>query len=256
MAKLPKPNQFTDFSDYGRPFGLWIALRLKSTKFTPVHVTYAFIIAGLVAIACLLTGKNITAAFFLIVKSILDAADGELSRVQQRPSYTGRYLDSIADWLLNFSFFTTIWWVSQGDWQLHLLAFGCVQLQGTLYNYYSVINRSKIVGGDATSQIFEQTAPQAFPYESQRVVNLLFRTYRVLYTFFDGVIYRLDASAAQINHFPKWFMTTVSIYGLGFQLFLMALFIAIGQLVWIAPFFIGFSGFLLLFMGIRKLHIR
>ena len=41
------------------------------------------------------------AAFFLIFKSILDAADGELARVKQRPSYTGRYLDSVADIVLD-----------------------------------------------------------------------------------------------------------------------------------------------------------
>ena len=50
-------------------------------------------------------------AFFLIFKSILDAADGELARVKQKPSNTGRYLDSVADIILNALFFISIWFL-------------------------------------------------------------------------------------------------------------------------------------------------
>ena len=38
---------------------------------------------------------------FIILKSIIDAADGELARVKQTPSYAGRYLDSVFDIILN-----------------------------------------------------------------------------------------------------------------------------------------------------------
>ena len=104
MAKLPKQYQFLDLSDYGRRGGHWIAGQLKHTRFTPIHVTTLFIVAGLIAIGCMLNGYYKTAAFFIILKSILDAADGELSRLKNTPSYTGRYYDSIADFLLNFCF--------------------------------------------------------------------------------------------------------------------------------------------------------
>ena len=76
MAKLPKEYQFLDLSDYGRSGGYWIASQLKNTEFTPIHVTSLFIIAGLLAIAFMLNGYYITAAFFIILKSIIDAADG------------------------------------------------------------------------------------------------------------------------------------------------------------------------------------
>ena len=36
MAKLPTKYQFLDLSDYGRNGGLWIASRLKNTRFTPI----------------------------------------------------------------------------------------------------------------------------------------------------------------------------------------------------------------------------
>ena len=101
MSKLPKAHKFVDLSDYGRPSARLISNALKNTSFTPIDVTIAFIISGLIAVACILYGHYWFAAFFLILKSILDAADGELARIKKTPSYTGRYLDSVSDILLN-----------------------------------------------------------------------------------------------------------------------------------------------------------
>ncbi len=91
MSKLPKEHQFTDLSDYGRPIARVIANSLKSTKFTPVHVTIAFVISGLIGVYCIVESYYWAAAFFLLLKSILDAADGELARVKKTPSYTGSF---------------------------------------------------------------------------------------------------------------------------------------------------------------------
>ena len=85
MSKLPKEHKFIDLSDYGRPTAKVIANALKNTSFTPIHVTIGFIISGLIAIYCILEGHYWLAAFFLIFKSILDAADGELARVKKNP---------------------------------------------------------------------------------------------------------------------------------------------------------------------------
>lgn len=83
MSKLPEEYKFLDLSDYGRSPGSWIASKLQNTPFTPIHVTTMFIIAGLIAIGFMLNGYLITAAFFIILKSIIDAADGELSRLKK-----------------------------------------------------------------------------------------------------------------------------------------------------------------------------
>ena len=50
MSKLPEKYRFLDLSDYGRPVGHWIASQLKSTFFTPIHVTTMFIIAGIISL--------------------------------------------------------------------------------------------------------------------------------------------------------------------------------------------------------------
>jgi phosphatidylglycerophosphate synthase len=158
MSKLPKEHKFLDLSDYGRPVARLIANSLKNTNYTPIQVTVWFIISGLIAIFCILQGHYWYAAFFLILKSILDAADGELARVKETPSYTGRFLDSVADIILNALIFLTIWYVTETQIWLGILAFFGMQLQGTLYNYYYVILRNKF-DGDTTSRIFENDTP-------------------------------------------------------------------------------------------------
>lgn len=252
MSKLPKQNQFLDLSDYGRPIAKIIANSLKNTAFTPIHVTIAFVIAGLIAIACILFNYYWATAFFLVLKSILDAADGELARVKNTPSYTGRYLDSVSDIILNLLILLTIWHVTDGSLLLTLLAFIGIQLQGTLYNYYYVILRNRY-NGDTTSRIFESETPKALKGEKQRDVNILFGLYTLFYGVFDKIIYAIDSDAVTSKNLPNWLMTAVSTFGLGFQLLLIGLMLALGLKEFIIPFFIGYSIFILVFIAIRRL---
>lgn len=255
MSKLPKQNQFLDLSDYGRPFAKIIAKSLKNTSFTPIHVTIAFVISGLVAIACILNHYYWATAFFLILKSILDAADGELARIKNTPSYTGRYLDSVSDIILNLLILVTIWYVTDGSFSLTILAFFGIQLQGTLYNYYYVILRNKH-NGDTTSRIFENETPKALAGERQQDVDFLFWLYTMLYGVFDKIIHTIDRDAVEANYLPNWFMTGVSTFGLGFQLLLIGLMLALNLEQYIIPFFIGYSIFIFVFIAIRRLINR
>lgn len=255
MSKLPKEHKFIDLSDYGRPFAKVIANALKNTILTPIHVTIAFIIAGLFAVYCIVLGYYWLAAFFLILKSILDAADGELARVKQKPSYTGRYLDSVADILLNALFFIAIGFITSTPIWICIGAFLGLQLQGTLYNYYYVILRNKF-DGDTTSRVFENKTPIALPGEKQKHVNILFGMYKVLYGAFDKTIYTLDSNAQKGAALPKWFMTSVSTFGLGFQLLLIATLLVLGLKSYILPFFLVYTLMVLVFIAIRKLFYK
>ena len=255
MPKLPKKYQFIDLSDYGRPLALWIATALKNTSITPIHVTSCFIIAGFLAIACMLNGYYIAAAFFLILKSVLDAADGELARIKNTPSYIGRYYDSIADIILNFLFLLTFWHITDSSISYVLLAFIGIQLQGTLYNYYYVILRNN-VNGDRTSRIFEDAAPLAMEGEQQSTVNLFYKIYDFLYIAFDKTIYWMDQRAMESKPFPKWFMTMLSTFGLGFQLLVMSVFLVLRMEHLVIPFFIGYSVFILFFVGVRRVFLN
>ncbi len=252
MSKLAAEDKFLDLSDYGRPFGRFLANLLKNTRFTPIHVTILFGISGLIAIYCILTNHFLLAGFFIVLKSGIDAADGELARLKNTPSYVGRYLDSVFDIILNFLFFITICYVSKTSIWLSLLAFIGIQLQGTLYNYYYVILRNKSVGGDTTSKIFEYKSPRALPGESQKSVDILFLIYTIVYGVFDKIIHLLDNEAYKVKTFPNWFMTLLSIYGLGFQLLIIAVMLPMGWIEYIAPFFIVYTLLILILILIRK----
>jgi phosphatidylglycerophosphate synthase len=256
MSKLAAQDKFIDLSDYGRPIGKILANQLKNTRFTPIHVTLLFGICGLIGIYCILQNHYFLASFFIILKSIIDAADGELARIKKTPSYTGRYLDSIFDLILNFLILMTICYVSKTTFWLTILAFIGIQLQGTLYNYYYVILRNKSIGGDATSKIFENKSPKALPGESQKSVDILFAIYTIVYGVFDKIIHTLDSDAYKIKTFPNWFMTLVSLYGLGFQLLLIAVLLPLGWIEMIVPFFITYSVLIFVLIGIRKIYIK
>jgi hypothetical protein len=143
---------------------------------------------------------------------------------------------------------TTIWFT--------ILAFIGIQLQGTLYNYYYVILRNKSVGGDTTSKIFEYKSPRALPGETQKNVDILFGIYTVVYGAFDKIIHFLDQDAYKVKTFPNWFMTFVSIYGLGFQLLIIAVMLPLNLIEYIIPFFIFYSLFIFVLIGIRKVIIK
>lgn len=256
MSKLSQTNRFLDFSDYGRPIAQWIAQNLKNTRTTPIHVTIGFAISGLIAILCMLNDYYWSAGFFLILKSILDAADGELSRVKNTPSYTGRYLDSVFDFILNGLLLITICYITNDSWFYTFLAFFCIQLQGTLYNYYYVVIRNKYQGGDKTSRIIEDKAPKAINNENQETVNTLFFIYNLFYCIFDKIIFHFDEAAVEVNRFPNWFMSLISIYGLGFQLLIMSVMLALDWIDFIIPFFILYSLLLIVFVSIRKRFIH
>lgn len=255
MSKLRTEDQFIDLSDYGRFFGKFLAKSLQHTRFTPIHVTLLFGICGLLAIFSMLKGYYILAGFLLLLKSGIDAADGELARLKKTPSYSGRYLDSVFDFVLNFLFLSTITYLTQSSYLLLLLAFFGMQLQGTLYNYYYVILRNRSVGGDSTSKIFEKKTPKALPGESQQTVNVLFIIYLIFYGVFDKIIYFLDADAYRVKHFPNWFMTVLSIYGLGFQLLLIAVMLNSSLMGFILPTFVILILPIFIFIIYRKIHI-
>lgn len=255
MSKLPEKHQFLDLSDYGRSGGKWIAHSLKDTSFTPIHVTLLFVISGCIAIYCILNGFYIQAAFFLILKSIIDAADGELARLKKTPSYIGRYLDSVSDLLLNVMFLLSFMYITNGSFIWTFLAFIGLQLQGTLYNYYYVILRNN-VDGDLTSRVRENSTPIALGDENQQMVNLLYALYKSLYGIFDFIIYHLDPDAGDCKPFPSWFMTLLSIYGLGFQLLIMAFLLLIGRIEFVIPVILGMSVMIFVFIGIRKFFLK
>ncbi len=69
---------------------------------------------------------------------------------------------------------------------------------------------------------------------------------------FDKIIHFLDQDAYKVKTFPNWFMTLVSMYGLGFQLLLIAIMLPLHLIEYIVPFLIAYSLFIFVIITIRK----
>ena len=251
MPKLPEQKRFVDLSDYGRSFGRWLAVSLKDTWVSPLHLTGLFVVAGLLAWYCILADRPFLACMLLILKSAIDAADGELARIRETPSYIGRYADSIADNLLNLLFIITLGQVYDHPLWVSAVAYFLLQMQGTVYNYYYVIVRN-IRNGDRTSQVFEITPPKALRGESQKVVTRLHYCYVFLYGIYDKIMYTLDPHAPKADDIPNGFMSSVSIFGLGFQLLFIGIMLVIDLGHLIIPTIIAISPLILVFVWIRR----
>ncbi len=239
MSKLPKENRFLDVSDYARPIASKLVAMMLPSPLTSIQITFAFLIFGLLGIAALYEGYPVIAALLLIIKNILDAADGEMARKRSHPSLTGRYLDSIFDFLINLGLFFVLYLITNASLALFVVSFICLELQCSIFNFYYLIQRN-LRNGDQTSKIDEFATPIAYPYENQRTVNVLHKIYLVMYGWQDKVVYWLDGNADRKDFFPSWFMTTVSFLGLGFQFLMIAILLVLGKIEWIMPVFLGY----------------
>jgi uncharacterized membrane protein len=84
----------------------------------------------------------------------------------------------------------------------------------------------------------------------------LFSIYQIVYGTFDKIIHALDADAYKVKTFPNWFMTVLSLYGLGFQLLIIAVMLPLGWIEFIVPFFIFYTALILGLIWIRKRYIK
>ena len=62
----------------------------------------------------------------------------------------------------------------------------------------------------------------------------------------------MDKNAKFAEHFPKWFMTAISGFGLGFQLLIISLMLCVGLADHIILFFIIYSILTFVFILVRK----
>jgi phosphatidylglycerophosphate synthase len=257
MSKLPVGKTFFDFSDYSRFPAVIVAKLLKDTRISSIAVTWLFTIIGLFAAFLIYNYLNLLlAATLLIIKSFLDAVDGELARIRSRPSHIGRYLDSVNDFFINLCIFLSLSNLTGTSIYIALLSLSLYQLQGSLYNYYYVIRRYQSKG-DLTSRINESKLPTPYPWDNPKITRILHRIFLIIYRWQDWIVFRLDPRAVDTKELPNWFLTLISINGLGFQLLIIAFFLAIDFPDIIILLFLGpFTVYSLLLILIRRILIN
>lgn len=258
MDKVPPQAAFLDLSDYARPAALWLVRALLSTPIMPMHLTLAFTGVGLAAAVLFALDRwLLLAGALLLLKSLLDAADGSLARARRTPSRVGRFLDSECDFGVTVAVFCGIAAGQQARtgenyWLLAALAVLCATLQGSLFNYYYVRYRAQ-TGGDQTSQV-DETVSWGYAADNPSALKILHILYRLIYSWQDALMERLDGwLAPQSTQLKPAFLTATTVLGLGSQLFVIAGCAALGQPAWALWAFVTvFNGYALALFLLRR----
>ena len=207
-----------DFSDWGRPIARYLALYLKDSPVSVMQVTNIHFILTLFCGWLILQGQIVPASILLVIKGVVDAIDGELARIRQRPSHVGRYWDTIADAIglvvVMFALGTNLKW----GHALSITVIIAVLFQYSLFNHFSL--RLRILGsGDTTSRLDERTCPRAYPWEKQKNVERLHRIYLLIFAWQDSIITALTGRGTKGLRIE---LTSSSILGFGFQSLILA----------------------------------
>lgn len=91
-----------------RPLAHLVVVALLPLRVPPPAVVLAGLVAGLAAAVEIARGGLLVAAALVVVKTVLDGADGALARASGRITALGRYLDSDCDLLVNAALFAAI----------------------------------------------------------------------------------------------------------------------------------------------------
>ena len=212
-----------DLSEWGRPFARVIARFLKDKPVSVIQVTNLHLLLTLFCAWLILEGSTVLACFLLIVKGILDAVDGELARIRERPSHVGRYWDTVAD---TIGLIAVMWaFGSLFNWE-PVLTFALILatlFQYSLFNHYSILMRT-LGSGDTTSRVDERIKPIAYSWEKQSNVNFFHTIYLVFFSWQDWFISKLSGKGSEHLVFE---LTVSSSLGFGMQsliIFALALF--------------------------------
>lgn len=230
-----------DLSDWGRYFAKVIAKRLKNSPISVLQVTNVHLLLSVICAWLIVEGKIIESCFLLIIKGIIDAVDGELARIRERPSHVGRYWDTVADTigliLVMYSFGIFLDWNND----LTILIIIAILFQYSLFNHFSVMMR--VLGsGDSTSRVDESIRPIAHPWEKQKNVNFLHAIYLLFFSWQDRIIMKLTGKGSESLVFE---LTISSILGYGMQSLFIFLLAITHNLEYLPNLVFGFNGFLM-----------
>jgi phosphatidylserine synthase len=161
-------------------------LALLPLRAPPPAVVLAGTAAGLASAVELARGNYALAAVLLVLKTMLDGADGALARASGRITAFGRYLDSECDLLVNATLFAAIGFAT-GLWLLALFAFLVSTLVLSVnYNLRRLYLRDRGIEDEAlpVTTVAARAARRVYElvYAPQdRAVEWFVRRYRVTY---------------------------------------------------------------------------
>lgn len=200
-----------------RPLANLFVPVLRWARVPPPAVVLANAAVGLVAAFALARGDLIAAAVLLQLKTLLDNMDGQLARAAGRVTLAGRYLDTIADLVVNAAVFAALGYVTE---QAFLAAASFVALTLVLAVDFNVTELYRHAHGIAAPQ------PSSTRGRAERVLAAV---YRALFAPLDRAVRSLSARRFHGRHtYDRLTVTILANLGLSTQLFLLGLCLLLG----------------------------
>ncbi len=220
-----------------RPLAGMLVRILYITPVTPNQITIAATVAGFAAAALFFTNTptaTILAGACLLLKDVLDSADGQLARAKDMASRTGRFLDSIGDFIVNLLVFAALGFAitrtsgNPGYLLLALLGFVGITLRVSYHVFYqtSFLHLQQRYN---INRITEEIRGEDL--QNDRSL-LLQRIFQMLYGWQDRLMVRLDSWCRKASLTPltdgDWFGDKLGLrlsgfLGMGTELFLLTL---------------------------------
>jgi len=219
-----------------RPAAGLIVRVLYYTTVTPNQVTIASTIAGLCAAVAYLPGTPIAyviAGILVTVKDLLDSADGQLARAKNVHSRTGRFLDSIGDFIVDAAVFPAIGWsLYQSTGRLFLPVLALAGLAGITfrvsYHVFYQVQFLHLHDQYRQNRVTEEVT--SADRETESAVLRLQKIFQVIYGWQDRLVMRIDAWARNQRSgdefLIQWYADTAALrmsgfLGFGTELFLL-----------------------------------
>ena len=237
-----------DLSEWGRPFARVIARFLKEKPISVIQVTTLHLLLTIFCAWLILEGNTITACFLLIVKGIIDAVDGELARIRERPSHVGRYWDTVAD---TIGLVAIMWAFGRlFSWEpiLTLALILATLFQYSLFNHYSILMRN-LGSGDTTSRVDERVKPIAHSWEKQSNVNFFHTIYLIFFSWQDWIISSISGKGSKNLSFE---LTVSSSLGFGMQSLVIFALATTGNLNFLPELILGVNMGLMALVFLRS----
>jgi archaetidylinositol phosphate synthase len=200
-----------------RPLSDALVTPLRRLGLSPPAVVLANAVSGLFAAVVLARGSLVMAAVLLQLKTLLDNTDGQLARATGRVTLAGRYLDTLADLVVNAAVFAALGYVT-GQPLLALAAF--VALTLVLAADYNATELYREAHGTLASQP---------PPTGSRTERVLLAAYGVVFTPLDRAArafaaWRFDGDAG----YDRVTVTILANLGLSTQLVVLGVCLAVG----------------------------
>jgi archaetidylinositol phosphate synthase len=211
-----------------RPLANVLVPVLARIGIAPTVVVLANAVTGLAAALVLARGNLIAAAGLLQLKTLLDNSDGQLARATGRVTLTGRYLDTVADLVVNAALFAALGYVVG---QPLLALGGFVALTLVLAADFNATELFREAHGAPTPQP---------PPTGGRAESVLASVYAVMFSPLDRAFRRFAARRFDgTGGYDRFTVTALANMGLSTQLLVLGVCLVLGAPEAYAWFAIG-----------------